>query len=218
MPCAECPVCDVRKHHPWRSCRRASITIPFPSALPSPPTSSSSSLLSHPSHPSLCYLTRLFHLSALHFDRSQGPLLLLPRALVARGGGIFLLQTRTLRSRWEVTGQGLPWVRVELGLEQGARGAQQWLLREESHPQRPAGASWQAEWLVSQCDRMSGSWAPRRADSTGTAGGPSAQGAAPQQGEGLRERARGGNSCPGRAGLPELRWRDRLGSHSQEGK
>lgn len=46
----------------------------------------------------------------------------LPRALVARGEGTLLPQTRTLRSRGEATGQGLPWVRVELGLEQGVLG------------------------------------------------------------------------------------------------
>lgn len=96
--------------------------------------------------------------------------MLLPRALVARGEGTLLLQTRTLRSREEVTGQGLPWVRVELGLEEGVRGGASSGFSEKSHPQRPAGQSWQAEWLVSQCDQTAGSWAPRWADPHGDGG------------------------------------------------
>lgn len=211
MARAECPVCADRRHHRGEVGDAPASPFLSPPALPSPRLPPLPLFFLIPlSSTSLYYFT----CPPPHFDRPQGSLLLLPRALVARGEGTLLLQTRTLRSRGEVTGQGLPWVRVELGLEQGVRGAQQRLLREESHPQRPAGWSWQAEWLVSQCDQAAGSWAPEWADPTGTAGGPSAQGAAPQEGGGLRERARGGNSCPGRAGLPELRRRDRQDRHT----
>lgn len=130
-----------------------------------------------------------------------------------------MLQTRTLRSRGEVTGQGLPWVRVELGLEEGVRGGASSGFSEKSLTLkgRQVSPGKLSGWCHSVIRRLApgpqGGLTP-----TGTAGGLSAQGAAPQEGGGLRERARGGNSCPGRAGLPELRWRDRLGSHSQEGK